>query len=215
MKETAAISVGPAFSGDTLAPAGTTPVAVRWTPLGRFGFRFAFCYLLIYAFGCCGTLDLLPLIGRYITWGLSLAPLKQAVWLVQHRFHLTGVAAHLHPTGSGDTLIHWVALGVMLVYSLAATLLWTAIDRRRLEYQTAAAWLRFILRLTLISGLASFGFIKLFPLQMAPPSIAVLNEPLGNTLPNTQRCAQRQGCQTGFFIKKNPTSQMPDRVYLC
>jgi len=32
---------------------------------------------------------------------------------------------------------------------------------------------------------------------------------------NQQRCAQRQGCQTGFFIKKNPTSQMPNRVYLC
>jgi len=32
---------------------------------------------------------------------------------------------------------------------------------------------------------------------------------------NQQRCAQRQGCQTGFFIKKNPTSQMRDRVYLC
>ena len=41
-------------------------MAVRWTPLGRFGFRFAFCYLLIYAFACSGTLDLLPLIGRYL-----------------------------------------------------------------------------------------------------------------------------------------------------
>jgi len=185
MNEATAIPDVPAFSGGTLAPAGTTPVAVRWTPLGRFGFRFAFCYLLIYAFGCCGTLDLLPLIGRYITSGLSLAPLKPAVWLVQHRFHVTGVAAHLHPTGSGDTLIDWVALGVMLVYALAAALLWTAIDRRRLEYQTAAAWLRFILRLTLVFALASFGFVKLFPLQMAPPSLAVLNEPLGNTSPNT------------------------------
>ena len=185
MNEATAIPVVHACSGDARTPEVTTPVAVRWMPLGRFGFRFAFCYLLLYAFGVCGTLDLVPLIGRYITWGLSLAPLKPAVWLVQHRFHVTGVAAHLHPTGSGDTLIDWVALGLMLVYALAATLLWTAIDRRRLEYQTAAAWLRFILRLTLILGLAGFGFIKLFPLQMAPPSLAVLNEPLGNTSPNT------------------------------
>lgn len=185
MNDATAIPVVPAFSGDTLVPAGTTPEVVRWTPLGRFGFRFAFCYLLIYAFGFGGTLNLLPLIGRYIHWWLALASLKPAEWLVQHRFHVIGIAAHLHPTGSGDTLIDWVALGLMFVYALAAALLWTAIDRRRLEYQTAAAWLRFLLRLTLILGLAGFGFVKLFPLQMAPPSLAVLNEPLGNTSPNT------------------------------
>jgi len=185
MNEAIAIPVVPAFSGDTLAPAGTTPVAVRWTPLGRFGFRFAFCYLLLFAFGRCGTLDIVPKIGSYISWGFAIASFKPAEWLVQHRFHVTGVAAHLHPTGSTDTLIGWVSVGLMFVYALAAALLWTAIDRRRLEYQTAAAWLRFLLRLTLISGLAGFGFVKLFPVQMPPPSLAVLNEPLGNTSPNT------------------------------
>jgi hypothetical protein len=185
MNEFTAIPVGSAFSGNTLAPAGTTPVAVRWTPFGRFGFRFAFCYLLIYAFACCGVLDLFPKIGPYISWALAQIPLRPAEWLVQHRFHITGIAAHLHPTGSGDTLIDWVALSLMFVYALAAALVWTVLDRRRLEYQTAAAWLRFLLRLTLILGLATFGLVKLFPLQMAPPSLAVLNEPLGNTSPNT------------------------------
>jgi hypothetical protein len=158
---------------------------VRWTPLGRFGFRFAFCYLLLFAFGRSGTLALVPKIGDYVTTGLAIASFKPAEWLVQHRFHVTGVAAHLHSTGSTDTLIDWVSVGLMLVYALAATLLWTAIDRRSLEYQTAAVWLRFLLRLTLILGLAGFGFVKLFPLQMTPPSLAVLNEPLGNTSPNT------------------------------
>jgi hypothetical protein len=59
-----------------------------------------------------------------------LASLKPAEWLVQHRFHVTGVAAHLHPTGSGDTHIDWVALGLMFVYALAAALLWTAIEEK-------------------------------------------------------------------------------------
>jgi hypothetical protein len=31
----------------------------------------------------------------------------------------------------------------------------------------------------------NYGFAKLFPLQMSPPSLAVLNEPLGNTSPMT------------------------------
>ena len=185
MNEANAIPVAPAFSGDSRAPEGITPAVVRWTALGRFGFRFAFCYLLLYAFGRTGTLGIVPKIGDYISSWLSIASFTPAVWLVQHCFHVTGVAAHLHPTSTTDTLISWVSVGVMLVYALAAALLWTAIDRRGLEYKTASAWLRFILRLTLILGLAGFGFAKLFPLQMAPPSLAVLNEPLGNTSPNT------------------------------
>ncbi len=183
MTDAVVVPVAPAFA----EVSGATPKPVRWSPLGRFGFRFAFCYLLIYAFGCGNATlwELIPRIGQWISDTLSMAWALPGQYLAQHLFHITGVGAHLHQTGSGDTAINWIAVGLMLLTALVAALIWSALDRRRLEYQTAAAWLRFLLRLALVFAMCNYGFAKLFPLQMAPPSLAVLNEPLGNSSPMT------------------------------
>jgi hypothetical protein len=160
--------------------------APDWTLLGRFSFRVAFCYLLLYAFSSTNAnlLFLLPKLGVLLVSWLSLASFGPAVWLADHIFHITGAGAKIHATGSGDTAIDWIAIGVTFVYSVAAALIWPLFDRRR-EYRTAAAWMRFLLRLTLVLAMANYGFSKLFPMQMPPPSLAVLNEPLGNTSPMT------------------------------
>jgi hypothetical protein len=156
------------------------------TLLGRFNFRVAFCYLMLYAFSSSNAnlLYLLPKLGVILVSWLSLVSLRPAIWLAHHVFHITGVGAGIHATGSGDTAINWIAIAVMFVYSIVAALIWPLFDRR-LEYRTAAAWLRFLLRLTLVLAMANYGFSKLFPMQMPPPSLAVLNEPLGNTSPMT------------------------------
>jgi hypothetical protein len=157
-----------------------------WPILGRIGFRVAFCYLLLYAFSSTNAnlLYILPKLGAMIASWLWAAILGPATWLAHHLFHVTGVGAHIHPTGSGDTAINWIAIGVMLAYSLAAALIWSLFARRD-EYRTAAAWLRFIIRLTLVLAMANYGFSKLFPMQMPPPSLAVLNEPVGSVSPMT------------------------------
>ena len=158
----------------------------RSTVLGRFNFRVAFCYLMLYAFSSSNAnlLYLLPKFGVILVSWLSLASLRPAIWLAHHVFHITGVGAGIHATGSGDTAINWIAIAVMFVYSILAALIWPLFDRR-LEYRATAAWLRFLLRLTLVLAMANYGFSKLFPMQMPPPSLAVLNEPLGNTSPMT------------------------------
>jgi len=158
----------------------------HWPLIGRIGFRVTFCYLLLYAFSSSNAnlLYLLPKLGALIASWLSLATLDPATWLAHHLFHITGVCAQIHPTGSGDTAINWIAIGVMLAYSLAAALIWSLFARRD-EYRTAAAWLCFLIRLTLVLAMANYGFSKLFPMQMAPPSLAVLNEPVGSLSPMT------------------------------
>jgi hypothetical protein len=46
-------------------------------------------------------------------------------------------------------------------------------------------WLRFLLRLTVAIFMIGYGLDKLFPFQMQPLSIAILNEPVGNLSPMT------------------------------
>ena len=167
---------------------------MRWSFATRLAFRFTFCYLMIYAL-CCGNAtiwEVIPFhIGEYINMCLSRAFFLTAQWLGQHLFHLTGVGSKLHGTGSGDTVLNWIAVGVMLAVAIIATLLWTALaelrspERRSLAYPRLFFWFRLIIRLTLGVAMLNYGLAKLFPFQMAPPSLAVLNEPLGNTSPMT------------------------------
>jgi hypothetical protein len=58
-------------------------------------------------------------------------------------------------------------------------------NNRRTEYRTLHAWLRFVLRLTCGMFMVTYGLVKVFPFQMPAPSIAILNEPVGNMAPMT------------------------------
>ena len=180
-----------AFPGSAMP---IVPTPRSWSFGTRLAFRFSFCYLIIYALGCGNATlwEVIPFhIGEHLNDWTSWPFFHTAQWLGQHLFHLTGVGAKLHGTGSGDTILNWIAVGIMLAVSILASLIWTALAelrspaRRGLAYPKLFFWFRLTLRLTLGIAMLGYGLAKLFPLQMAPPSLAVLNEPLGNTSPMT------------------------------
>jgi hypothetical protein len=161
---------------------------VHWSPLTRFAFRFVFAYFMLYAF-CCGNATLWELIpfhaGEHLEDWFNWPFNHAGQWLAQHLFHVQGVGAKIHGGGSGDKAIDWISCGVMFVTAVVLTLVWSALDRRRTHYRNLFGWMRFLLRLALGYAMLNYGFAKLFPLQMMPPSLAVLNEPLGNSSPMT------------------------------
>lgn len=162
-----------------------------WSPLTRVLFRTTFVYLLLFIF-FCGNGSIFQYwgsAGQWIDTKLMWPLMRLSEWVSVHLFHNTGLAASFHDTGSGDTVMNWVLVMVELVLALMGGLVWTAIaiarGNRRVEYTTAYAWLRFLLRLSAGMFMMSYGLAKLIPLQMAPISIAVLNEPVGNMSPMT------------------------------
>ena len=180
----------PIFPRDPEAP--LAPAPMRWSLATRLAFRLGFCYLMLYALGCGNATlwEIVPFhIGEHLENWTSWPFNHAAQWLGQHWFHLTGVGARLHGTGSGDTILDWIAMGIMMAIALAATLLWTLLAEfranRALAYPRLFFWFRLIIRLTLGYAMLNYGSVKLFPLQMSPPSLAVLNEPLGNSSPMT------------------------------
>ncbi len=172
-------------ASEPIAPAAVPPAPLHWNPFLRAAFRFCFCYLTLWILlnGNATIWDAIPWIGSQLGQWAALIPVSLANWLAPHVFHLSGIAAHSHPTGSGDTAIHWIVTGIFAVAALFATLVWTVLDRRRREYQTLLAWLRFALRLSIGASLLGYGFYKLFPLQMPALSLARLNEPVGQLSP--------------------------------
>ncbi len=173
----------------TPVSAATPPAA--WSPALRMGFRIAFLYFFCFIFlGANGTLlGAVPVAGGWIQDKLKWPFNHLSEFTGQHLFHLTGIAAHWHPSESGDTTMNWIHTGLLLAFALAGGILWTLIDllrnNPRTEYRTLHAWLRFFLRLTCGMFMIGYGLAKVFPFQMPPPSIAVLNEPAGNMAPMT------------------------------
>lgn len=177
--------------GTPVAEQEAKPVPLHWTPFSRVAFRIAFLYFFCFIF-CYGNgtiFSIFPWIGNKIdtvcTWPFN----TLTVWVGQHVFHLTGLAADWHPTGSGDTTLNWIQNGLFIAFSLVGGLVWSLVavlrGNRRTEYQTLYAWLRFGVRLTCGFFMLNYGFAKVYPFQMAPISIAILNEPVGNMSPMT------------------------------
>jgi hypothetical protein len=159
----------------------------RWNPWTRIAFRFSFCYLLLYAL-CCGNATVwktIPFIGDRVEL-LFWWPWRHAApWFGRHVFHLTGTSERLHLGVSNDMALVWISVGLMYVVAVIVTLLWTLLDRKATSYPRLFLWFRFALRICIGSSMLIYGMLKVFPNQMALPSLAVLNEPLGNTSPMT------------------------------
>jgi hypothetical protein len=187
--------VGTEFiSNEHPAPTAPTTAATPpapWSPATRLAFRIAALYLFCFCFlGGNGTLfGAFPVVGRWIEQNLNWPFNHLAEFTGRHLFHLTGIAAHWHPTESGDTTMNWIQNGLFVIFALAGGVLWTIIallrHSPRTEYSTLHAWLRFILRFTCGMFMITYGLAKVFPFQMPPPSVAVLTEPVGNMAPMT------------------------------
>ena len=156
-----------------------------WTQWRRIVFRFGFVYFLLYCLPSPGRVSILssvPYSGR-ISEVLAWPKDKLTLWAGTHIFHLHGLAASRHPTGSGDTALDWVECAVFLLLAAIAMPLWSAFDRRRRDYSVLAWWLRLLIRFTLAFTLLSYGFAKVFPLQFQRPILSQLTETYGASSP--------------------------------
>ena len=64
--------------------------------------------------------------------------------------------------GSGDTSFGWAAFAFLLTVSLCGMLLWSVLDRRRLNYTRLNYWLCLVARYSVAMVALRYGIIKLF-----------------------------------------------------
>jgi hypothetical protein len=186
MRMNAAIGVGDTEAG----VGGVEADAQRWSWPVKVAFRLSFVYLMLYMF-CNGNVTVFtvfepfPVVDRWISTVLFTPLSALTQWWAVKALHLTGVAATWHHDGSGDTLLNYLLCVTFLGLALLVTAVWSVLDRRRAHYRTLYAWLRFFVRLNVGIGMLQYGFYKVFPVQMQPPNLAVLNAPLGDASPMT------------------------------
>jgi hypothetical protein len=167
-------------------PAAVQTAPAQWNLAQRIAFRFVFAYFLLYNLPTPGHSSLLGIIpgssfvtGPYVRMWRAFVP-----WVATRVMHLSGPAT-VYPqvNGSGDSTLDYIQNLCFLVFAAAAALLWSALDRRRPNYQRLHYWLRVGVRYTLAATLFSYGFAKVFPLQFRPPFFTRLIEPYGDSSP--------------------------------
>jgi uncharacterized membrane protein YphA (DoxX/SURF4 family) len=150
-----------------------------WPLRKRLGFRFAFTYLLLYCFP--SPLSSLPRASSLFDWYDKIWQ-KMVIFTGAHVLHLAQPVIY-QPTGSGDTLHDFIQNGLFLALAIAATLVWSVLDRKRENYVYLHQWLRLYLRIYLGATLISYGSFKVIKSQFPYPYLSRLLEPYGDGSP--------------------------------
>jgi len=151
-----------------------------WRPALIVAFRFAFCYIALYA---VYVLDAIVATVARIGAPFPQPLLRELiVWLGQHLFH-AGDAIAAPSYGSGDTVYFWAMLLFNLTLASLAAIIWSITDRNRQEYRQLYAWLRLTVRLLLAFTLFGYGLVKVIPAQFGSLTPDRLATPYGQLAP--------------------------------
>src|ERR1700722_11332433 len=164
---------------------GTSAPALPWSFASRIAFRFCFVYLGLY----CLTTQIVtsffsPTQGSDIPDPSTLWPMRPLVfWTAAHIFGVKTTLAFDVNSGSGDSMFGWVLIFCLLIVAIAATGIWSVVDRNRREYSSLHKWFRLFLRFSLAGQMFNYGLAKVIPVQMPFPSLTRLVQPFGTFSP--------------------------------
>jgi hypothetical protein len=153
--------------------------SARWNVVTRVAFRFAFSYLVLYLLPF--PLQSISAVGDAVS-GLYRSMWQTIVSAVAQRFF--GITITVFFSGSGDKTYDYIRLLIMVVIAAAIALIWSILDRRRLNYTRLHEWLRVYVRFALLVAMVSYGAYKVIPAQFGiAPSLDRLVERIGDASP--------------------------------
>jgi hypothetical protein len=150
-------------SPQSLPPGDTSRTTRDWSAPAKLAYRFIASYFALYFVPAILFRPLDVLVASWL--GVSMALMNPG------------------PSGSGDKMADWVHALTVLTLSLAATVVWSVLDRNRREYTMALSWTRLGLRYVLAWILIGYGLAKVFPMQFQPPVEALLLQRFGDFSP--------------------------------
>jgi uncharacterized membrane protein YphA (DoxX/SURF4 family) len=155
----------------------TSSAPAAWSPLRRIVFRFGAIYWLLFCARALADTSTLEVIASgYVNAWTSLCAL-----VARHVFRMG--ALQTHATGSGDRIIDYVGLLIIVFVATLGTIVWTLLDRRRQQYERLHDWLRVMVRYSVGFIMFEYGLVKVFPLQFRIPDAPDLLHTYGESSP--------------------------------
>jgi uncharacterized membrane protein YphA (DoxX/SURF4 family) len=90
-----------------------------------------------------------------------------SAWVAIKVFHQPA-ALTLGWGGNRDTTLYYIHNLDLLVIAAVTAIVWSLLDRKHREYRSLHSWVRLLVRYSLVFSLFTYGFSKLFVVQMAP-----------------------------------------------
>jgi len=151
----------------------------NWTFLEKLIFRFAFILLSLFMlFFNNGTLPFLFFLFKFQNGVLH----QFIPWLGKNVFHLP-YAITVFTNGSGDTTYDYLILFCVVFISVMATIVWSAVDRKSINYNRLYYWLTVGVRFYVGLMLINYGLVKVIQLQFPAPSLGRLLTTYGESSP--------------------------------
>jgi hypothetical protein len=150
---------------------------IRWSRWQKTGFRLLFLFF-----------------GIYIMMGFNfpfrsyiMEPLFEVidpgiVWIGKNILNIS-YEINTQSTGSSDTTYEYLYMLLLFSISLCGTVVWSALDRKRTNYETLYYWLLVMVRFYLAYILISYGMAKIFKSQFPSPSLYRLTQNYGDSSP--------------------------------
>ncbi len=143
-----------------------------WSHAKKIGFRFLFCYLLLFT-----TSNILILGAPFNGIWRKLVP-----WFADQFLNLAKPIT-IFTNGSGDTTYNYVSLLVFALLASISTVIWSILDRRKKDYQQMLGWLTIWLRCFLVLQMMVYGLAKVFYFQFRPEQFSQLVQTYGDSSP--------------------------------
>lgn len=151
----------------------------KWTLLEKIGFRFSFIYFALYI--------IIQNNGAYPFWGKIMKYptelLHQFIpWVGKNILHLSYDITRF-TGGSGDTTYDYVIVFVIFITAVFGSIIWSLIDRKRVNYKKLYYWITVAMRFYVALMLINYGLVKVVKLQFPSPGFYRLLEPYGDSSP--------------------------------
>lgn len=151
----------------------------RWSLPQKILFRFSFIFFGLYIIPFPA--NYIPILKHNLGWieeSWNWLVIDTGKYILHIPYDITVI-----PNGSGDTTWNWVQMFLICCVALAGCGIWSAVDRRRNNYQSLLYWFTVVVRYYLAFMLITYGLFKVFKSQFPAPNEYRLSETYGQSSP--------------------------------
>ncbi len=153
-----------------------------WSIFRKFAFRFAFIFFILFIVLLDWSIN--PVLSYFYYKG-GLAEFLDIIiaWTGKYIFHVPYTIISPYDSQHNDRTYIYLLYFIFAMVAILGTIIWSALDRKRTNYETLYYWLTTIIRYYLAFTLFLFALEKFFKMQFSDLGLYTLTEPVGNLTP--------------------------------
>ncbi len=153
-----------------------------WNIFRKYAFRFAFIFFILFIVLLDWSVN--PVLSYFYYEG-GLAKFLDVIiaWTGKYIFQVPYTIISPYDAQHNDRTYIYLLYFIFTMVAILGAIIWSALDRKRTNYETLYYWLTTIIRYFLAFTLFLFALEKIFKVQFPDLGLYTLTEPVGNLSP--------------------------------